>query len=577
MKLVKVGNNMLRSKSSKLILTLLIIFMTLVVLVNIRSIYELVSSTTASLFVSSSNDNFTYLSDLTWDSVTDENNITKDINSLEDVSRDDFNEDFSKSIIVKGNNDIIYNISDFNYNMFSTSLEVLNNEGNPVKFVISGSDNGIDYTSLKECDITSDKEKIDLKVDDYKYLKLSVLTESLDYAVFKDSKLYRDSEVETIMNTESNVNIAIAQTEYNKDDLAKFTFDISSVDAKDLDYFKSLITITDEQALVIDNNSDSVQFNLDSDFNWNKQGTYHLVIKVNHGDKVFEKNIVITLINEALGKVAIDNCIVELDDENIYYTGIEQKPNVIVKDSDNHLLSLDIDYSVEYTNNINAGVATAKIQGIGIYENELEKNFNIKKKIKPNPEEIPFTELTVDSNTYTSGDITLPQGWAFKEDSILVEGANKLTLVFLGDSNNERYELEVTINREKKITYQAPKVNTPKPTPNTSSNKESSSVPYQIINESLMFYTTNNQETKSEEDKENTEPQYKLNDEEEEDEEEDYTTSDNLDAEDEDKEKNLKIACVIGLIVILIFILLYLICKNEKAKKRKGIKIKKKI
>lgn len=570
---------MMRSKSSKLILTLLFIFVALVVLVNIRSIYELVSSTTASLIVSSSNDNFIYLSDLTWDKVDNENSVTNNINDREgNVSLiiNGEEKEFSKSIITKGDNNIVYDISSLDYNMFSTYIGVDNSSGDTVKFTVLGSTDGVDYTTLKEVSITTETEELSLQISQYNYLKLSVddsNDETLDDAVWGEAKLYNINEekIEPILEKERNINIAISETEYNKEDSTKFTFDISSVEEKDLEYFKSLVTITDEEALVIDNNSAEVEFNLDSDFNWSKQGTYHLNIKVNYADKVFEKNIIITLVSDSLGKISISDFNVEIDDSNLYYTGEEQKPSVIVKDSDNHTLTLDTDYSLEFIDNINAGVALVNIKGIGIYENELEKPFYIQKKVKPDEKDIPFRELTVSSNTSTTNDIKLPVGWLFKENITLAEGVNKLILVYLGDSNNESYELEVTVTREKKITYQAPKTEVPNNT-NSTNNSNSSSMPYQLINENLMFYDSNDTEEIEDKDSE-----YKSDDEKEEYDDEEYTDEDEdyVGKDYKEKEKNLKTVLVIVLILILVFILLYLICKKENPKKRKKSKKRK--
>ena len=58
------------------------------------------------------------------------------------------------------------------------------------------------------------------------------------------------------------------------------------------------------------------------------------------------------------------------------YTGSEIKPPIIVKDGDKILIE-GVDYTVEYKNNVDVGVATVVIKGKGNYESSLETQFNI--------------------------------------------------------------------------------------------------------------------------------------------------------------------------------------------------------
>ncbi len=72
------------------------------------------------------------------------------------------------------------------------------------------------------------------------------------------------------------------------------------------------------------------------------------------------------------------------DIADVTYNGSEQKPDVTVKDGDK-TLELDKDYTVAYSNNVNAGDAkaenapTATITGIGDYAGTVTKTFTIKK------------------------------------------------------------------------------------------------------------------------------------------------------------------------------------------------------
>jgi hypothetical protein len=61
------------------------------------------------------------------------------------------------------------------------------------------------------------------------------------------------------------------------------------------------------------------------------------------------------------------------------YTGAAICPAVVVKD-DEYTLQQDVDYSVECSDNVSVGTATATITGIGAYEGEVSKTFAINPK-----------------------------------------------------------------------------------------------------------------------------------------------------------------------------------------------------
>lgn len=65
-------------------------------------------------------------------------------------------------------------------------------------------------------------------------------------------------------------------------------------------------------------------------------------------------------------------------DEKYYYTGDEISPKPVVT-LDNEILSPDTDYSVTYSDNLNAGTATVTITGINNFNGSITKNFAIKK------------------------------------------------------------------------------------------------------------------------------------------------------------------------------------------------------
>ncbi len=78
----------------------------------------------------------------------------------------------------------------------------------------------------------------------------------------------------------------------------------------------------------------------------------------------------------------------------VTYTGSEQTPAVTVKDGEKTLV-LDTDYSVAYSNNVNAGTATVTVTGKGNYSNTKSLDFTIDK--------VKLT-ITAKSYTITQGD-----------------------------------------------------------------------------------------------------------------------------------------------------------------------------
>lgn len=87
------------------------------------------------------------------------------------------------------------------------------------------------------------------------------------------------------------------------------------------------------------------------------------------------------------------------DISNQKYTGKEIEPKVTVK-YDGKILEKDVDYTVSYDNNIEIGIATATIKGIGDYENIIKlrkESFNI----------IPQTVKNLKYSARTASSITV--------------------------------------------------------------------------------------------------------------------------------------------------------------------------
>lgn len=88
------------------------------------------------------------------------------------------------------------------------------------------------------------------------------------------------------------------------------------------------------------------------------------------GDYEGTKKVTFNIIGTSLSKADIQ----KITDQT--YNGSEQKPDIIVSMNGSKLQN-EIDYTVTYTNNLNAGKATATITGINAYTGVIKKTFRI--------------------------------------------------------------------------------------------------------------------------------------------------------------------------------------------------------
>ena len=103
-------------------------------------------------------------------------------------------------------------------------------------------------------------------------------------------------------------------------------------------------------------------------------GTYTIYYEItaeNYETKTGSEQIKISL-------KTIENAKVTLENTEYIYDGTEKQPEVVVKDEDT-ILTKGVDYTISYTNNINAGTAKVIIAGKGIYTGSKEITFEIEK------------------------------------------------------------------------------------------------------------------------------------------------------------------------------------------------------
>ena len=77
-----------------------------------------------------------------------------------------------------------------------------------------------------------------------------------------------------------------------------------------------------------------------------------------------------------LTPINIEKMELQLDNNNFTYTGTSIKPNIILKNG-NNFLTQNKDYTISFSNNVNIGVATVTVNGIGIYSGKIARNYII--------------------------------------------------------------------------------------------------------------------------------------------------------------------------------------------------------
>ncbi|MDE5778700.1 MAG: leucine-rich repeat protein [Lachnospiraceae bacterium] len=121
--------------------------------------------------------------------------------------------------------------------------------------------------------------------------------------------------------------------------------------------------------------------------------------------------------------ITIDITVVDAD---IVYDGKAKTPQVIVK-AGKELLTKDVDYTVSYKNNTNAGEASVVITCMGAYTGTIEKNFTIAKATRPDG--TPGTKKNVSKSTEKVSDIKLSAGWKWSEEDASKELKTGVTVI----------------------------------------------------------------------------------------------------------------------------------------------------
>ncbi|MBP5420457.1 MAG: hypothetical protein J6Y72_11680 [Bacteroidales bacterium] len=117
---------------------------------------------------------------------------------------------------------------------------------------------------------------------------------------------------------------------------------------------------------------------------------------------------------------------------NQTYTGEEIKPAVVVVDGQTTLTE-NVDYTIAYSNNVNAGTATVTVTGIGDYTGEVKVTFTIDKATTT----FTAVERQTINCLQTLADVTLPEGYRLvNAEQTLTIGDNTIALYYNPDENN---------------------------------------------------------------------------------------------------------------------------------------------
>ena len=151
---------------------------------------------------------------------------------------------------------------------------------------------------------------------------------------------------------------------------------------------------------------------------------------------------------------------ISLSSNNYTYDGKAKTPTVTVK-NDTATLVKDTDYTVKYTNNINAGTATVTVTGIGNYTGTLTKNFTINKASQTLSAEIVSNTLSVGKTSkitangqgtisYTSNNKKVATVNSSGVVTGISTGTAEITVTASGNSNYKSASktITVTVNKQ---------------------------------------------------------------------------------------------------------------------------------
>lgn len=207
--------------------------------------------------------------------------------------------------------------------------------------------------------------------------------------------------------------------------------------------------ITDLEEAVIKYGTTEEQCNLDDMPTYTNAGTYTIYYEISANNYNTFKGSTNMIINEK----SINSAILTLDDEKYTYSGVAKTPIVKVKDEDTTLTE-NTDYTVTYSDNVNAGTGIITITGKGNYKETASITFEIEKGTPMYT--VPSGLIT--SYGSTLGKVTLPSGFSWEDDlntEVGEIGLNTFKCTYTPedtDNYNNVTEIEVTLKVMEKLT-----------------------------------------------------------------------------------------------------------------------------
>ena len=149
---------------------------------------------------------------------------------------------------------------------------------------------------------------------------------------------------------------------------------------------------------------------------------------------------------EAMLKKLLPDAIVSIPGQT--YTGSAIKPIVTITDGETPLTK-DVDYTVSYTDNINAGTATVTVTGMGNYTGSREKTFTINPKNVSDDDNVTVNLSPTGFDVNSSGN-KIPTVTVMDGENTLVEDTDYTVTIKQGETEVEipaetgKYTVEVT-------------------------------------------------------------------------------------------------------------------------------------
>lgn len=239
------------------------------------------------------------------------------------------------------------------------------------------------YGTMKVYDyrmVGSHNPEIYITVDPSDYFAVSGFKNSFCFGAEIDGHYYAaktDGAKKVILSKKNGV-------ELNGNNL--FTFEITKgTDLENSDLIS--VSGTAEADVCLNNDGDNVRFTSDKDCSDLKVETYKDTDKKEQSIQQKTNSVTFTdnqddtiNIDSKPVKKSLNSCQISLRTTGEYiYDGKEKKPEVIVKDEDSKQLTLSKDYTISYSDNVNAGEGKITITGIGNYEGKVVQKFSIEK------------------------------------------------------------------------------------------------------------------------------------------------------------------------------------------------------